>query len=381
MLFWVVAAVLTFAASAAVIWPFLRKPASSADHASHDVEVYRDQLAEIDRDVQRGVIGLAEAEEARAEIGRRILKEAARAGTGATPGSSRLTRTIATISMAAVPAIALAAYAMTGSPGMPDQRLAERLSGNPAQNTVEELLARAEMHLRANPQDGRGWEVVAPIYLRVGRAEDAVLAAENAIRLEGETAARLNVLAEARMAQAGGIVNADALATFERVLELQPDDGKARFHLGLARAQDGDGAGAMAAWRETMRRVSEDSPWHAAASRGLSQIMAQMPPPVDQDQTRGPVASDVEAAADMSDEDRRAMIDGMVAGLAERLRNNPEDAAGWQQLVRSYVVLGRNDEARAALERGIAGLGPDSEGAEELRRLAAGLGMSETATE
>lgn len=382
MLFWIVAAILTFAASAAVIWPFLRAPARTVDPGGHDVEVYRDQLAEIDRDRDRGVIADAEAEEARAEIGRRILREAAGAGERGHAGRhSTLTRIVATVSMGLVPVIALAAYAVTGSPGMPDQRLAERLSRNPADNTVEELVARAETHLRQNPQDAQGWEVVAPIYLRIGRFDDAVLAAENAIRLAGEDSRRLNILAEARVAKAGGVVTAEALALFEQVLALDPDDGKARFHVGLARAQEGDRQAATAAWHQILSRLPADSPWHVAAGRAIRQVSAETPAAGDDGDSAGPDDDAVAAAAEMSDVDRLAMIDGMVSGLAERLRANPDDPAGWRRLVRSYLVLDRVDEARAALESGIEGMGESSAGAAQLRRFAAELGISETATE
>ncbi len=152
--FWIIAALLTAAACLAVIWPFLRSGAQAS--SGHDVEVYRAQLAEVDRDVERGAISSVEAEEAKAEIGRRILR-ASEAGNGSagseTGNAARLTVSIAVL---AVPVLALGGYLWLGSPGMPDQSLQARMAANPADNSIEELIARAERHLIDNPEDGRG---------------------------------------------------------------------------------------------------------------------------------------------------------------------------------------------------------------------------------
>ncbi|TIT53522.1 MAG: c-type cytochrome biogenesis protein CcmI, partial [Mesorhizobium sp.] len=93
---------------------------------------------------------------------------------------------------------------------------------------------------------------------------------------------------------------------------------------------------------------------------------------------KGPDAGDVDAASSMSPQDREAMINTMVAGLDGKLRQNPRDAEGWMQLIRSYVVLGKADQARDALNRGIAVFGSDSEEAKKFTAFAVSLGLTAT---
>ena len=183
MLFWSVAALLTVGASLAVLLPLARPRDGERPAEANDLEVYRDQLAELDRDAARGLIQPAEAEQARAEIARRILQADGRAREGAPQGRAgrTLPRIAATAAILAVPLVSWGIYAAIGSPGLPSQPLAERLAKNPAESTVDELVARAEAHLAANPSDGRGWDVLAPIYLRLGRYGEAV----NAYRATG----------------------------------------------------------------------------------------------------------------------------------------------------------------------------------------------------
>jgi cytochrome c-type biogenesis protein CcmH len=366
--FWIIAALLTAAACMAVMAPFLRQARQTG--GGHDVEVYRDQLAEVDRDLERGSISPTEAEEARAEIGRRILRAADdRASAGAT-NSGRAVRATATIAVLAVPVLAFAIYWSIGSPGMSDQALSVRLASNPAENSVDELIARAERHLAENPSDGRGWDVLAPIYLRVGRDDDAVTAFHNAIRLNGSTAERETGLGDALFRASGGIVTADAQAAFLRALELDGGNGKARFYLALGLAQQGDTTAAVSGWQAMLADLPEESPWRGAAAQGIERAQAQA--------DAGPTPDDMQAAAELSEEDRAAMIEGMVAGLDERLRDNPDDAAGWRRLIRSYAVLGQPDEARDALARGLDGLGAESSEGVALAEFAAALGIGES---
>ena len=190
MLFWVIAALLTLGASLTVLLPLARRSTAGAADGVHDLEVYRDQLAELDRDAARGLIQPAEAGEARAEIARRILKADKAASSAAVRANGRSARAIGMAAVLAVPLVSWGIYAAIGSPDLPSQPLAARLEKNPADSTVDELVAQAEAHLVANPDDGRGWDVLAPIYSRLGRYGEAVTAYRNAIRLDGASGAR-----------------------------------------------------------------------------------------------------------------------------------------------------------------------------------------------
>lgn len=367
MIFWIIAAVLTLCACLAVLLPVMRGNAAAAPDASHDLAVYRDQLAELERDIARGVIAPGEAEQARAEIGRRILKLAGNPDDSRAGGHGRAGRIIVTCAVLAIPVASWGLYAATGSPHLPAQPLDARLDTSPADSTLDELVARAEAHLAANPSDGKGWDVLAPIYYRMGRFADSQFAYRNAIRLLGSTAAREIGLGEAIAAEAGGLVTVEAQAAFERALILEPNNERAQYILAMGLAQEGKTADAAAALIRMREGLPEDSPWRGAIEQALAGLTAE-------DAQPGPGDAEVEAAAMMSEEDRAAMIDGMVAGLDRKLRDNPDDPEGWRRLVRSYMVLDRPEEAALALARGMEALGPGKE-ADELAAYAASIGV------
>lgn len=373
MLFWIVAALLTLAASLAVMMPLAGR--TRADVAQdHDIEVYRDQLQELERDAARGLIGTAEAEQAKAEIGRRILRLA---GESAVPAATdRWGRIVGVAAVLAVPVVAWGLYASLGSPTLPGQPLSARLQ-NPADSSLEELVARAEGHLASNPEDGRGWEVLAPIYLRSGRSADAVTAYRNAIRLIGENPDRLAGLGEALAEAAGGLVTAEARDTFNKAVAADPIDPRPRFYLATALAQEGRLKEAAAAWQAMLAGLPADSPWRGAVQEAIAEadrrIVAANAAPAP-----GPTRDDVEAAASMSAEDRAAMIESMVSGLDAKLREQPRDPEGWMRLVRSYAMLGKTEQARDALARGLKALDGNGEDGKRLQELAASLGLSST---
>jgi cytochrome c-type biogenesis protein CcmH len=218
--------------------------------------------------------------------------------------------------------------------------------------------------------------VLAPIYLRLQRFSDAVTAYRNAIRLDGDTAAREAGLGEAIANAAGGIVSADAQSAFEQALKLDPANPKASFYLAMALAQEGRLAEATAAWQKMLGLLPPDSPWRGAVQQALAEAANRSV--ASGEPAKGPDAAAVDAASSMAPQDRQAMIDTMVAGLDEKLRQNPRDTEGWMRLIRSYVVLGKADQARDALHRGIAVFGADSEEAKKFTAFAASLGLTAT---
>jgi cytochrome c-type biogenesis protein CcmH len=390
MLFWTLAALLTLGASLAVLAPLTRRAPATSTPGDHDLEVYKDQLAELGRDAARGLIRPAEAEEARTEIARRILKlDASRAQDGAEAGwRLAVARYGGMAAVIAVPLVSWGLYGLLGSPDIPSQPLQARLSADPAKSSIDELVARAEAHLAANPEDGRGWDVLAPIYLRMGRYDDAVSAYAKAIRLEGGTARREAGLGEAIAGAGGGIVSDDAQKAFERALVLDPHDAKARFYLATGLAQDGRYREAIDGWNELIAALPPDSPWRGATQQALAEASKLADAPASENGagetaatepgSSGPTKEDMEAAASMSAGDRTAMIETMVAGLDEKLRQNPKDAEGWRRLIRSYVVLGKKSEARGALKRAVDVFGAGSAEAVALTDSARGFGLTDT---
>jgi cytochrome c-type biogenesis protein CcmH len=375
MVFAIVAALLTAAASLAVLAPLARGRPRALEAGSHDHEVYRDQLAELERDATRGLIGEAEAREARAEIARRLLASSADRRGQASERRNPAARVIAAAAVVIVPIVAWGIYGLIGSPSQPGQPLAARLADCGAQSSVEELVGCAQTHLASNPEDGRGWDVLAPIYLRMQRPADAVTAYANALRLLGRTPDRLAGYAEALAGASGGAVTAEAAAPLHEALAIDPRHEKARFMLAVAAAQAGQVEEAKAAWEALLADLAPDSPWRTPVSDAISEAGRRL---AELKEAPGPTQADIDAAADLSAQDRTTMIESMVAGLDARLRADPGDGEGWVRLVRSYVVLGRPDDANAALARGLAALDPNGEAGRRLAALGRELDLGVT---
>lgn len=365
MSFWIAAAALITLTTIAMVAPILRGRAVEAADAN-DSAVYRAQLVEVDADVERGVLSPLDAQSARAEIGRRLLRTAGEGGSRtAKPPSGRTLVPVALALAIFVPVGATLLYAATGSPGMSDAPLAERQQ---AGADLASMIEAAEARLAADPADGRGYDVLAPVYLRTGQTDKAISAYRAAIERVGSTPVRQAGLGEALTAEAGGTVTPAARQAFEAALAGDPTLVSARFHLALALSQSGD-PGAAQAWADLVADGPADAPWMPVARAAQADAEAAQ---------SGPDAAALANAADMSPQDRRAMIDGMVSGLAARLAENPEDVAGWTRLIGSYSALGltaERDEAtararqffaegspeRATLETYLAGLQPGTE--------------------
>lgn len=349
MSLWFVFALMTAAAIFAVLWPLGRRTQAQG---GSDLAVYRDQLDEIARDRAEGRIGAAEADAARTEVSRRLIAAADAAEKEASASAAAPVwrrRAAALIGLVLLPVGASALYLALGSPQLPGQPLAERRAAAQQDNSIETLIARVEAHLEKNPNDARGYEVVAPVYLRMGRFADAVNARRKAIALAGESAQRQADLGEALAALGNGVITADAKAAFERALELDRNDLKALYFIGLAAEQDGDRKKAAAIWLTMLKDAPADAPWVPMVSEALTRV-GGVPPKaaVASPVQPGPTVEDIAAATQMSEQDRGEMIRGMVARLADRLKEDAGDVAGWQRLMRAYMVLGDRDKARSA---------------------------------
>jgi cytochrome c-type biogenesis protein CcmH len=338
MTLWFVLAMMTAVAAFAVLWPLGR--GVEAQREGSEANVYKDQLAEVDRDAATGLIGAQEASAARVEIGRRLLASAD--AERASPMTSRrgVRRGLAVFALIGLPVLAFAMYLPLGSPMLGDDPLAGRKPAVSASQPLDNLVAQVEAHLEKNPTDGRGWTVLAPVLAKTGRFDDAARAYRNAINYAGETADRRADLGEVLVMAAGGVVTDDAKTEFERAVKLNPDEAKARYFVGLAAEQDGRPKDAAAIWRTMLEKAPADAPWRPMLQSELARLDgAAMPALPD-----GAAAS----AQNMSEADRSAMIQGMVAKLAAKLKQNGDDVEGWLRLVRAYMVLGDTDKAKGA---------------------------------
>ncbi|KAA0683030.1 c-type cytochrome biogenesis protein CcmI [Roseomonas genomospecies 6] len=372
MLFWIVAAAMTAGVVLLIVPPLLKKPRGAGeDRADYDLEVYRDQLSELERDQGRGLISEAQAAAARAEIGRRMLAIAEHGKAGAkakTATSARAPRSAPRSAMALaallavlLPLGALAVYGKLGRPELPAQPLASRNldheRGGPPKNVLA-AMDKLKAQLAETPDDPQGWAILGQAYAKMGRLPDAAEALGKAVALAGDDLELLGAYGEVLISANGGTVPEEAVKTFDRVLAKDPKEPRARFYAALARFQAGDSKDALERWRSLLAESPADAPWVPVvreqivqAAKALNLDPAKvMPEPLPAEQP--PVAQN---QGQGDGEDQQQMIRGMVDGLAARLEANPNDVDGWLRLSRSYGVLGETakaiDAARKAREQ------------------------------
>jgi len=361
MILWLIFALMTLAAVAAVWWPLARRQKSA--RSGSDIAVYRDQLEEIGRDEAASLIGRVEAEAARVEVSRRLIAaaETAKAATAAAAPSPTGLYRRATLAAAIIllPLAAGVTYFSLGSPNLVPVSVNAATDGQqPLPGGIENTVAEVETFLESNPKNGRGWELLAPVYLRLGRFDDAVRARRNALEIFGPDAARLGDLGEAIVMASNGVVTAEAKDLFERAAAADPEDVMAQYYLGLGAKQEGRRDDAEKRWQALLSRAADGAPWVPLVKSALARIFEKSPSVV--------VAPP---------EHNGGAIEAMVQRLAERLKKDGSDVPGWIQLVRSYRVLGKTDKVKATIAEAHTALAKDQEA---LQRLDQGLQALET---
>ena len=370
-MFWILALSIAVAAALLIALPLLGGRAQDIAAPPNDAEVYRDQLSEVENDEKSGLIDAESAAQARAEIARRLIATSQSAPRKSGMLGGRQALAVGAFLCLFVPVAAAALYARTGMPEAPDFPLRARFESPTPDNNI--LIRRAELQLEAHPEDGRGWEVLAPVYLANGRIDDAVNAWRNAITYLGPDARRYGGLAEALVVKNKGRIDKQAREAFARVLELTPGDPRARFYLALADAEEGKADAAIAALEALKKDSAPDAPWIGVTDEQIARIRAE------KDQLAkapgNPTQEDIAAAAEMSGEDRMQMIRSMVESLDARLADDPQNLDGWKRLMRSYMMLQDPAKAGEALKRGLAAFPADSDNGKALIAHARELGI------
>jgi cytochrome c-type biogenesis protein CcmH len=360
---WFVLAGMAVLAVLAALLPLLRpSPPMKADPAANEAAFYKAQLEEIRRDVERGLLPQGEAESARAEAARRLI--AAASGppeAGAPAGRTRLAAAVLIAIM--LPAVAFPLYARLGEPAMPDEPLASRKAAPQTTGGIEAAVAAVEARLVTNPDDGRGWAVIAPVYMRLERYADAAHAYAEALRILGEDPLRRAAYGEALVAAAGGVVTGDARQAFDRALVDRPGQPQARYYLALAAEQDGKKADAIKDYQALLADSPPEAPWRSMVNAHLAALTGAPAPAPD--------------AAAAIPEAQRPMIEGMVSKLATRLASTGGGVDEWSRLIRAYTVLHEADKAKAALASARKALAPDPNAVASLDALAHDLGLGE----
>ena len=349
ILFWIIAGVLTLAAAVVLAVPLFDTRKFKSEDA-FALEVYRDQLAELTRDEQRGLLSPEQARAAQIEIERRILAlDEGKRFQPARPPSHHLTLAMAVI----LPLAGFGLYLMLGSPQLPSQSAMDRLAEERTRTSPE--VQALEAKVEQSPSDAQSWIDLGRAYVDVERAKDAKDAFAKAMALGRKEPDLLRQFAHAAILSEGGRVTTDAQSALQRVLSADPSDPTSRFFLALAKAQNQDVEGALADWLTLERQLPPQAPLRQLlsenidkAARQLGKDPAKLPGRAGGSAPAGPSAEDMAAAEQMTPEQRQAFIESMVARLAAKMKEEPENLEGWIRLANAYGVLEKREEARAA---------------------------------
>ena len=371
MLFWIIACLIAALVAASLLQPLLW-PADPAPAESRDIGVYRDQLAEVERDLARGLLDADAAARTRSEVSRRLLS-ADKAGVNAMlqVDPRRANRILAGVLLLGLTVGALVIYNWLGAPGYPDIAQASRIAagdalreGRISQSQAEALvpvvlaadvpaadmalIAQLRVAVQDHPDQVQGWAFLADYESRIRNYSAAARAQEQVITLRADAAsvADHEMLVDLQVAAAGGFVSPEVELTLRRLLAADPENLTARYYTGLLYAQTDRPDIAFRLWRDLVAAGGDEI--HVQLARAQvadaafrAGVEYEVPPEA------GPTAADIAAAQDLSPEDQQAMIRGMVEQLSDRLATQGGPPGDWARLISSLGVLGETDQARA----------------------------------
>ncbi len=360
MIFFIIAAILLFIIVLGIIAiPLLRN--ESEDQPSRkdfDLSLYKDQLAEIERDFEQGLITEEQAGGARNELQRRLLAAQAAEDVPQLGGASG--KGLFIVLTLLIPMVSIGTYLLIGKPGMPDMPIASR-NVEQEQDTaqveqMQEMVAALAAKLKTDPENHEGWQMLGRSYRALDRFQDAADAFKKAVELSNGSAADLTNYGEMLMFANQGKVSDEVFKAFEDAHKSEPKDPKAWFYYAIAKAERGDKKGALKEWTDMVAMAEKDAPWLPQVQERIAAVSKELGielKPVEPSTTLtpeapGPTKADLDAAAKMSPEQRQAMIRSMVDGLAEKMKQSPDDLKGWLRLGRSRLQLNQLAEAKEA---------------------------------
>lgn len=380
-MFWILSAALTLAVGLVILLPAWRgRSAADRPAAAYDLGVYRVQLREVDRDLERGVIGAEDAQRLKSEIGRKVL-DADKRMNAAMPSSNEGRPWIVAAVLGLLLVGAFGLYWREGVPNAPDMPIAERFAAaedayraRPSQAEAEAaapkrpapdpaqvdpdymaLIDQLRAAVAQNPDDRRGLELLVQNEMRLGNLPEARVAAERLVALEGDqpNADDLMRLASLMIEAAGGVITPEAEQVLVRALQIDGSQPQARYLLGVLQIQNGRPDRAFPLWRRLLEEGPADAPWIPGIRGAIDELawlagergfVAPEPPAA---AMPGPDAAAMEAAEELPEDERDEMIRGMVTGLQQRLASEGGSPEEWARLIRALSVLGESAQARA----------------------------------
>ena len=385
--FWIAATIMTVITLGALMFSVIRRgSADVSTRTDFDITVYKDQLKEVDRDLERGLLSETQAVSARTEIERRMLgamdEIKTTTNSDKSPGAKNPAAVILLFALLlGVPLGAFGVYLSLGQPSMPDHPLASRATQlketTEGRAKVAEMVTKLERQMAETPDDPNGWALLGRSYRAMGRFGDAVNALKKLVQLTNNDPEALVMLAEALVEMDKGSVSLEAVELLKNAQAVDPSDPRPYFYIGLERQQKGDLQGAANEWAELLNNSPANAQWVPEMQNRISKLvdenglkapkivlLAPMPQSAPQQSnpssanaqsnSMAPTRQQIEDAQQMNSGDQQALIRSMVERLAARLKENPDDVEGWKRLENAYRVLGETakaDEAKAQIKR------------------------------
>ncbi|MCF2870449.1 c-type cytochrome biogenesis protein CcmI [Octadecabacter sp. G9-8] len=400
IIFALIALALTVFAVIAVMTPLWRGRGDDASEST-DIDIYRDQLSEVDRDLARGVLDPAEADRTRTEISRRLLTADADARAQSSDAPRGLSRGVAAVLAIALLAGTGALYVTLGAPGYGDVPRADRIAAGqerrenrplqleaeaitPIADTIDQfdqqtrdLIQTRRVTVFEQPQNIDAWTILVQTEAAIGQFQRATRAQERVVALKGDSAGLddFGQLLDLMVASTQGYVSPEAETVALTILQDDPDNIPAIYYAGLMYAQNDRPDRAFGLWRRVIEEGDAGTIHYEFAAGQIESVAAQLGMDYVLPDRRGPSMDDIDAAQDMAPEDRQAMIEGMVGQLADRLATEGGPPQDWARLISALAVLGEDDTARTVLAEAELIFGGDVQAVTILRRAAEDAGL------
>ncbi len=373
IVFWIAAVALSIAVFAGLSWPLLRRPqlGSNLTRVDYDLSVYKDQLLEVTRDIERGVLSQDQAQAARAEIERRMLgaaqkKSPAQTGDGVSTSVHPVsTRVLIALILVVIPLGSLALYWRLGQPGMRDFPYAQRshaaaqnqIAGQPSVAQLDAMIKDIKARLAKDPKSPRNWLILGRTYEMRGDMSNAVGAYEKLVETSNRFPGAVLTLAEAKFKLSNRIMNDAIMALFKEGKAKDPTNPMPYYYLAVGQEQFKNFPAALKEYVGLLQHSPENANWisniqmrmkNVAKKMGVAVPVVKMLPPLEAASkappSGGPTAQQVQEAQKMTPAQRQVLIRSMVDLLAQKLQKNPDDLAGWRRLANAYKILGDKDK-------------------------------------
>jgi len=359
---WIILTLMTVLAAIGLAFPLIRRRDAKASSRLDAVGVLQSQLNELEAQSKSGAIAEPEVEALKSDLKRRVLAEARTAEAPARPLGERTLLIVAVIVVSVVTLAGTGLYLFIGKPNVAAAPGAAAPAASPdghPQGETTAMIAQLETQMMQRPDNAEGWRMLGWSYLQTGRNAEAAVAYGKAVALDPTNNEYLSAQGESTVLAADGQVTPAAEALFQRAVAAEPGDPRARYYLAVAKDQRGESQAAMNDWIELLKSAPPGAPWAAEVRTFVEKVAAdrkqdisgRLPPTAGGQEgiasVPGPTSEQMAAAQTMNAGDRDAMVQGMVDGLAAKLKQNPRDRSGWERLIRARMVLGQVDKAAA----------------------------------